>query len=119
MYPKYRTLRHRHALQPKPGKRALKRKCNTALDSWSRRPHCTPPPLVQETPLRDSSLTTPRGRTPNDAPTPRAATYFGGALALGAHIARYFLDQVPSEEPPSTPLPNALASPLPQEQVPL
>ena len=35
------------------------------------------------------------------------------------HCVRYFLDQDPPEESPSTPLPNALASPLPQEQVPL
>ena len=33
--------------------------------------------------------------------------------------ARYVLDQVPTEEFPSTPLPNALISPLPQEHVPL
>ena len=33
--------------------------------------------------------------------------------------ARYFSDQVPLEESPSTPLPNALISPLPKEHVPL
>ena len=46
----------------------------------------------------------------------------GGALALRAHCtrtARYFLHQVAPEEFPSTPLPNALISPLPQEHVPL
>ena len=36
-----------------------------------------------------------------------------------ARTARYFVDQVPPKEPPSTPLPNALTSSLPQEHVPL
>ena len=42
-----------------------------------------------------------------------------GAPLHCARTARYFLDQVPPEESPSTPLPNTLISPLPQEHVAL
>ena len=42
-----------------------------------------------------------------------------GAPLHCARTARYILDQAPPKEPPSTPLPNALVSPLPQEHVPL
>ena len=41
-----------------------------------------------------------------------------GAPLHCVHTVRYFLDQVPPEESPRTPLPNALISPLPQEHVP-
>ena len=36
-----------------------------------------------------------------------------GAPLHCVYTARYFLDQVPVEESPSTPVPNALISPLP------
>ena len=44
----------------------------------------------------------------------------GGGKAATGHwgrpcTVRYFCDQVPHEESPSTPLPNALISPLPEE----
>ena len=53
-------------------------------------------------------------------PTVRGRTMWTmGAPLHCTRIVRYFLDQVPPEEPPCTTLPNALASPLLEEQVPL
>ena len=42
-----------------------------------------------------------------------------GAPLHCVRTTRYFLDQVPPQESPSTPLPNALISTLPHEHVPL